>query len=266
MKQLYNARNQLFAELKYTKKIYTDYTKHSHCMLCFSFIESGSIEIEFNNEPILFKSNEIIIFNPRQIHCLTRVYNKTFGYYTLYIDEEWCLEIQNKIFHKKHNRLVPFSAMKLDTNDAIDFINLIHAIYKDKKLRTYEYDLENKLAQLFKKYCYTDSTLYQNDKKLINKIKKYILDNLDEEISLDDLSEYTNYSKNHIIKVFQNRYGLTPKKYIINQKINKAKNLIIQCEDSSLTDIAHRVGFYDQSHFNRHFKRIYGVNPSKYRN
>jgi AraC family transcriptional regulator len=56
--------------------------------------------------------------------------------------------------------------------------------------------------------------------------------------------------------------GVTPHQYILQCRIDKAKYLL-QHSELSIADIAARVGFCDQSHFTRYFKRIVGVTPKQ---
>ena len=56
--------------------------------------------------------------------------------------------------------------------------------------------------------------------------------------------------------------GITPHKYVIQQRIAKAKELMIAGK-GTLAEVSNCVGFADQSHFTRHFKGLVGVTPKK---
>lgn len=91
------------------------------------------------------------------------------------------------------------------------------------------------------------------------------MENLHRDILLDDISFVTSYSKSYISKVFKKTYGMTPCFFIKKQKIKKSKKLIMMDRNKSLSDIASEVGFYDQSHFIKNFKKIEGITPSQYK-
>lgn len=97
-------------------------------------------------------------------------------------------------------------------------------------------------------------------------IEKYILDNIDEQISLKDLSIKAGYTESYITRVFKKKFGLTPHAFIVNTKVNKAKNKLLKSDNISIAELSNEVGFYDQSHLNKVFKRIYAVSPNKYTN
>jgi AraC family transcriptional regulator len=72
-------------------------------------------------------------------------------------------------------------------------------------------------------------------------------------------------SSNHTIRVFKKEFDKTPHAFIIEQKINKARQMMKRSKNTTLAVIAKEVGFYDQSHFSKSFKKVLGINPSTYR-
>jgi len=58
---------------------------------------------------------------------------------------------------------------------------------------------------------------------------------------------------------------ITPQEFIINQKINIAKQQLLSQTKDNLITISYNNGFYDQSHFNRNFKRIFATTPNSYK-
>lgn len=90
-----------------------------------------------------------------------------------------------------------------------------------------------------------------------------ILENrLNELITLDELAKAAALSRFHLVRTFAQQFGLPPHAYQIHVRINRACHLLrtgLHC-----VEVAPSVGFADQSHFTRHFKRIMGVTPSVY--
>ncbi len=56
--------------------------------------------------------------------------------------------------------------------------------------------------------------------------------------------------------------NMTPHAFLLNSKINKAKEMLK--DDYSIVDVALECGFFDQSHFTRNFKSLYGTTPGQY--
>lgn len=65
------------------------------------------------------------------------------------------------------------------------------------------------------------------------------------------------------IRRFRREMGATPHQYILRSKVRRAKDLLAQ--PLPITSVALEAGFYDQSHFDRHFKKVVGLTPRDYR-
>jgi len=90
------------------------------------------------------------------------------------------------------------------------------------------------------------------------------LKNIKKNITIEDLAIYIGCSNNHLIRVFKKDFATTPHAFIINQKIIVAKNIIEKSNNVKLAHVAKEVGFYDQSHFSRNFKKTFGITPNEY--
>ncbi len=95
-------------------------------------------------------------------------------------------------------------------------------------------------------------------------IRSYLLDNIEKNITIDDVSKHISLSKNQIINVFKNRYGITPHQFLIKSRLKKASELII-ATDLQLKDICYTVGFSDYSNFYKSFTTEFGETPNEYR-
>lgn len=93
-------------------------------------------------------------------------------------------------------------------------------------------------------------------------VSDIIVENPEQEISLNDLSERTYISKYYLIRKFKRSVGLTPRHFQIQTRIRKAQKLL--CSGAKIAEAAADMGFYDQSHFNKYFNKIVGITPREY--
>ena len=99
----------------------------------------------------------------------------------------------------------------------------------------------------------------------LQQVIDYINAYLDRDLSLKELSTLVQMSPHYFSGLFKQSTGTTPHQYVINSRIERAKYLMQQ-NKLSLAEISTQVGFVDQSHLHRHFKRLVGVTPKTYAN
>jgi AraC family transcriptional regulator len=95
-------------------------------------------------------------------------------------------------------------------------------------------------------------------------VVEYIEDHLDDGLSLEKMAAVARLSTYHFAHQFKRATGLPPYQYVIMRRVERAQQLL-RNGDLSLAEIAARAGFSDQSVFCRHFKRLVGVTPGRFR-
>lgn len=99
---------------------------------------------------------------------------------------------------------------------------------------------------------------------IAQKIKQYIETNIDTDISVTTIAKQFYLSETHVIRIFREKFGITPKKYILKTKINASKLLLLDTT-LQIKEIAMTYHFADSYHFSHTFKRFTGVSPEKFR-
>ena len=93
----------------------------------------------------------------------------------------------------------------------------------------------------------------------------YIDDRLSESMGLQELASFAGFSRFHFARLFRQSFGMSPHEYQLHRRIERAREMLRFAPDNSVTHVAVSLGFNDESHFRRHFKRTVGVTPSHYR-
>ena len=96
------------------------------------------------------------------------------------------------------------------------------------------------------------------------KIKKEILKNIGRDYSQDEISREIGVSVRHAQRVFKAEYGISIHKFVTDEKVNRAKNLLINT-NSSIKQIADFLGFESDKYFSVFFHKNCGETPLKYR-
>ncbi len=98
-----------------------------------------------------------------------------------------------------------------------------------------------------------------------DRIKKYIRDNVDRNISVDELAGLTFLSKYHFIRVFTAHFEATPHKYITTLRVERAKELLLYDSFLTVGDVAAKMDFDSQQTFSAWFKKNTSLSPLDYR-
>ncbi|PKM77157.1 MAG: hypothetical protein CVU90_08375 [Firmicutes bacterium HGW-Firmicutes-15] len=119
------------------------------------------------------------------------------------------------------------------------------------------------LLRHFKSNCLLPvNERYYAEKKPIARARDYIHANYQTSFSLNDLAQVANLSPYHFSRVFKAEVGKTPVEYMLDVKINHAKDLLLKCRDKSVTEICFESGFNNLSHFSRTFLKKVGITPT----
>ncbi len=105
------------------------------------------------------------------------------------------------------------------------------------------------------------------DEKKTLKLKaalRYIRENFNENITLDDVAAIAGLSCKYFCKFFKDLTGTTPINYLMTYRIERAARKLLS-SDASVTQIAYDCGFNDLSYFIKTFKAHKGVSPKEYR-
>ena len=98
----------------------------------------------------------------------------------------------------------------------------------------------------------------------VERIMKYINDNIHNDLSCASVAAHFNYHPNYINKIMRLATGTNLHSYIMTCKCKKAASLLLET-DKTITEIAHELYFCDSSHFSNAFTKIMKTTPTQYR-
>jgi AraC family transcriptional regulator len=96
--------------------------------------------------------------------------------------------------------------------------------------------------------------------RILRQVRDYIEAHLERSLGLEELAAIAHISPHYFVKCFKQATGLTPHQYVIQARVQQAQRLL-SLGDMAIVDVAQAVGFANQSHLNRHCKRLLGVTP-----
>jgi AraC family transcriptional regulator len=97
----------------------------------------------------------------------------------------------------------------------------------------------------------------------IKTVTEFTKANIHNEVSLAAMASTVHLSAFHFARLFKDTVGLSPHQFVLQMKIDQAKKLLRQKQES-ITDVAYALNFTDQAHFCNTFKKIAGISPRQF--
>jgi AraC-type DNA-binding domain-containing proteins len=236
----YYKSDQYEIEFAFSENSRITYEKHNHVSVyAVGLILDGSVRLERQGEKYECTTDDLFIILPYMVHSITPC-TKTYSMITLcirtvFLDD--CNLIQGKtILANLTDQLVCDGTLSAAQTEA--FTDALEMVYN----------------------LYANEDFSPDD--AISETKDFIESQPESNITLDTLSEKIFVSKYYLVREFKKNVGLSPHRFQIQNRIRKSQHLLQN--GAGLTETALAMGFYDQSHFIKYFKKIVGITPSEY--
>jgi AraC-like DNA-binding protein len=132
-------------------------------------------------------------------------------------------------------------------------------------------DIKTTVSIVLNNFKHRNVDVLRQDKEIINDIPfilkqsiKYINENISEKINISDLAKQTRWESQHFNRLFTKYIGITPYKYILIKKMEKAKVLLTETS-IPIVQVSFELGFKSHSNFCSIFKKATGKTPENFR-
>lgn len=126
------------------------------------------------------------------------------------------------------------------------------------------HDLARELADAFIQASYVPrEQAFGIPPRRLARVVEHIRNNLDKSLAVSALSRVAGMSQSHFSKLFKLSTGLAPHQFILQERINRSKELLRQ-GGTKIVDIALEVGFQNQAHFTTVFGNRIGMTPRQF--
>lgn len=245
------------------------YKSHSHPTFSIGAVDCGISRFSsyFAHDEQIQTGSLVVI--PAEIeHSCNPLENQAWSYQMMHLDAHWVAQLFLELvedIEQLYPRHIPLLKPQIIHHpDAYQSFTQLNQVLFDpstaislKQQKLVEV-LSEILLSHFELNLLKQSEYFQ---KYLSRVIAYI-ETSQHMLSLDQLSQTVGISRYAIIRLFKNNFGLTPHAYQLNQKINTARSLLKSGE--TIVQIAHALGFNDQSHFHHVFKAHTGITPKQF--
>ncbi len=213
-----------------------------------SFILSGTMTYYINNKKIVLNKGDILFLSPGLIRRRPKIQNCDYISYN-YRNTDINTEYYTLPLHIS-NGISAEILMILRAGDEVHFNN------------PYELELLEPILKCLLQ-CILNNCKMEQISDIVKNIKQYVIDHLNEQITLEQISKSLFFSTVYCSSVFKKEMGISIIDYCLNEKIKLAKKLII--ENVELKSISEQLGFSTYNYFSRTFKKREGITPMQYK-
>ena len=239
--------------------------RHTHEGLAVGVIRHGVESFSCMGSGYYATENQIIVFNPDEVHTGEAADDDGWEFRMFYFDSE-LLRAAASLASGRQVGLPAFGMPIIEDPDLALQICHLHAVLEVESSRLTRQELFlMTFAELARRHA--DVKLPEPRRGLerdaVRRVREYLEANTQRNVALDDLAQLSGLSPYHLVRVFRQEVGLSPHAYFEQVRIHRARRLLK--EGGLISNVALDLGFTDQSHLHRHFKKLTGVTPGVYR-
>lgn len=240
------------------------FTRHFHDEFCIGVIEQGVHLTEIHRRTWIVPAGRIIVSNPGEMHT-GRPGNESGWSYRMLYPSAALLQQTMSFVDEHYHRLPVFPQPVIREEElARNILRLHHLLETQADTLAQGSLFVWTMGYLLERYTISPPPLQRlkPEHAAVRRVQSYLTDHYAENVSLNQLAQLTQLSPFHLLRVFQAQVGMPPHQYLIYLRVSRAKSLLAAQVPPAM--VAGELGFADQTHFSRQFKRIVGVPPGQF--
>ncbi len=235
---------------------------HFHDFYEIYYLESGERYHMIEGKLFKLSSGQLSIFKPNELHYSYGDKDVSFSRLLVYFDK-------STIKHKEILSVLPdiSGVYQINTTKNAEIYHLMNQILNEQNYENdfYMENMSNYVNQIVVNMLRNKSNkIFSTEDTLISQIITYINSNYMHKITVDEIAEHLFISKWHLCRKFKESTNDTIIQYLNKVRIIEAQKLLLE-SNKNITLISTEVGFESVTHFERVFKQMLFMTPTKYR-
>ena len=241
------------------------FARHTHDEYAIGVITSGMLGFNYRGAHHLAGRGEINLVVPGEVHTGQPERGDHWSYRMFYLAPALVAEVAQQSGRGRGEPFFPAGVLR-DESLAASVVQL-HRDLDERSIDALE--AESRLLALLTTWMQRHGEKQRGAKTAahshsVARVREFLDDCGSQNPTLAALARLVDLSPYQLLRAFMREYGLPPHAWLVQRRVREARALIDH--GVPVVDAAASCGFADQSHLNRHFKRILGFTPGRYRN
>ncbi|MDF2874928.1 MAG: rhaS 3 [Sporomusa sp.] len=239
-------------------------SRHIHRVFSLSVGEGGVGIHETRQGKQYITPGSILVVNVDETHSSSVPGGYTYSSSSIRIDPILLSTLLLQITGRQHEA-IHLQQPVIYNQELAQQIRILHRLLGEAGSRLEkEWLLLDTLAKLYARYACEGlkPAAHGNESTPVSRVCEYLQDCFNKNISLEQLAVVAGLSAFHLSRVFTKEIGVPPHTYQLQIRLKKATDLL--AAGKPLVEVALATGFCDQSHFQKAFKRKFGITPGQY--
>ncbi|MBV8658731.1 MAG: AraC family transcriptional regulator [Burkholderiales bacterium] len=242
-----------------------EFTPHVHDGYAIALVEQGAERFRYRGTEHVATPGTVAIINPGEVHTGSRAAEEGWSYRVFYPTPELMRTLAESMDGWTGGTPYFTEAVTHDPALVASMRALHAAMTGTASVLERESRWFGAMGSLFTRHArgvrVQAGTLQVGT--ALERAREILLDRMTEQVGLTALATEVGLSAWHLNRAFRERFGLPPHAYL--QQLRVARARVLLRSPCSIADIAGKLGFADQAHLTRLFKRTFGVTPGAYR-
>ncbi len=232
-----------------------------------TLVLNGALQVEDLDGDITMVNKNQMILLPKGLYMISDIIpkNESFEAIVFFFDEEITDEFLINFEETQPEKITTSLCIKYDQNLRL-FVDALLALYRGKhqnqftKPKLLEFLHLISLSDHGQEFINRLQALKNRERK---NIKVFMTDNFAKPLDIEDYAYLTGRSISTFRRDFKSKFGISPKKWLIEKRLEKAATLLKEKSDS-ITNIALQVGYENTSHFIKAFQKKFNTSPKQF--
>jgi AraC-like DNA-binding protein len=241
------------------------YDPHDHDDMLIGYTEQGVQRFQCHRSLHTSVPGRAILIEPGALHDGHAPDASGFTYAMLYLPQAWVERAARRLDIAGLGGVeAAFGHTLVDDRNLVDAIRqAFMAIYGDEGRLARDQTLDRLLTQLAGHLREAPITGELAASPAVARVRDLLHEQMDGNLGLDELADLAGIDRFRLTRLFQRAFGTSPHAYLVRLRLRAARRLL--AIGRTPAQVAAEVGFADQSHLGRWFRRAYRMTPAAYR-